>query len=115
MTPAQGNPPCAIALCGRSATCSLERWTCWHAAWRAACGRARGSTAGLTEASERRFFTQAPNTGVLAEDEFVFVDRIGRVHLGGGTTVVCGTEAYRRHLFMLRLYCGLIFSRSSVR
>lgn len=45
----------------------------------------------------------------------MFVDRIGRVHLGGGTTVVCGTEAYRRHLFMLRVYCGLIFSRSSVR
>ena len=52
---------------------------------------------------------------MLDEDNFVFVDRIGRVHLGGGTTVVCGTEAYRRHLFMLRVYCGLIFSRSSVR
>ena len=69
----------------------------------------------LTQAPVRRFFTQAPNTSVLAEDNFVFVDRIGRVHLGGGTTVVCGVEAYRRHLFMLRLYCGLIFSRSSVR
>ena len=69
----------------------------------------------LTQAPVRRFFTQAPNTSVLAEDNFVFVDRIGRVHLGGGTTVVCGIEAYRRHLFMLRMYCGLIFSRSSVR
>lgn len=69
----------------------------------------------LTQAPVRRFFTQAPNTSVLAEDNFVFVDRIGRVHLGGGTTVVYGIEAYRRHLFMLRMYCGLIFSRSSVR
>ncbi len=52
---------------------------------------------------------------MLAEEGFVFVDRIGRVHLGGDTTVVYGVDAYRRHLFMLRLYCSLVFSRSSVR
>ena len=59
--------------------------------------------------------TQAPTTSVLDEDNFVFRRQDRAVHLGGGTTVVCGTEAYRRHLFMLRVYCGLIFSRSSVR
>ncbi len=104
-------PWLCLGLCAEARTC-----TCVCTGRRRRGAALAAERAGRPSAPRaRRFFTQAPTTSVLAEEDFVFVDRIGRVHLGGDTTVVYGVDAYRRHLFMLRLYCSLVFSRCSVR
>lgn len=59
-----------------------------------------------------RFFKQAPDTSILA-DNVTFVDNIGP-RIGLGASAVEGKKAYSQHMWLLRFHSSLIFSRCEV-
>ena len=86
------------------------------------CCRNGGSTGGpmdrtcLTSVKMRayccRFFKQAPDTSILAEN-VSFVDNIGP-RIGLRASAVEGKKAYSQHMWLLRFHSSLFFSRCEV-
>ena len=59
-----------------------------------------------------RFFKQAPDTSILAEN-VSFVDNVGP-RIGLRASTVEGKKAYSQHMWLLRFHSSLLFSRSEV-
>lgn len=59
-----------------------------------------------------RFFKQAPDTSILAEN-VSFVDNIGP-RIGLRASTVEGKKAYTQQFWLLRFHSSLIFSRCEV-
>ena len=59
-----------------------------------------------------RFFKQAPDTSILAEN-VSFVDHIGP-RIGLRASTIEGKKAYSQHMWLLRFHSSLIFSRCEV-
>ena len=59
-----------------------------------------------------RFFKQAPDTSILAEN-VSFVDHIGP-RIGLRASAVEGKKAYSQHMWLLRFHSSLFFSRCEV-
>lgn len=59
-----------------------------------------------------RFFKQAPDTSILAEN-VSFVDNIGP-RIGLRASAVEGKKAYSQHMWLLRFHSSLVFSRCEV-